>query len=82
MLKNKHMRLDQEKIEKAKRILQANTETETIERALDKLIQEEEERLRKRRIMKKIIDLRNSLRAIKDDPAGWVRAGRDERVSI
>jgi hypothetical protein len=82
MLKNKHMRLDQEKIEKAKRILQANTDTEAIERALDKLIQEEEERLRKRRIMKKIIDLRNSLGAIKDDPAEWVGAGRDERISI
>jgi hypothetical protein len=40
--KNKHMILDQAKLEKAQRILGARTETETIERALDQVISEDE----------------------------------------
>lgn len=40
--KNKHMILDQAKLEKARRILGARTETETIERALDQVISEDE----------------------------------------
>jgi len=39
---HKHFRLDTLKIKRAQRVLQANTETETIERALDWVISEHE----------------------------------------
>jgi len=38
----KHFRLDSEKIRRAQKVLQARTETETIERALDTVIAEDE----------------------------------------
>ena len=41
MLRHKHMRLDQSKIDRAKRLLKAKTEQETIERALDLVLAEE-----------------------------------------
>jgi hypothetical protein len=40
--KRKHLLLDQKKIEKAQKALGARTETETIERALEFVIDEEE----------------------------------------
>lgn len=40
--KNKHVMLDQTKLKKAQQILEAKTETETIERALDRVIAEVE----------------------------------------
>lgn len=40
--KNKHMVLDQAKLQKAQKILGAKTETETIERALDWVLSEAE----------------------------------------
>ncbi len=39
---HKHFRLDQGKLRRAKRLLEAKTETETIERALDEVIAERE----------------------------------------
>jgi hypothetical protein len=47
MLRNKHVRLDQRKIEKAMKILKAKTETETMDKALDGVLERERERLRK-----------------------------------
>jgi hypothetical protein len=41
MTKHKHLKLDQSKIDRAKRLLGAKTEQETIERALDLVLQEE-----------------------------------------
>ena len=61
MLRYKHLRLDQGKIEKAKKILKAKTETEAMDKALERVVQEERERLRRRRLMKCIIQLRSSL---------------------
>jgi len=40
--KDKHFILNQRKLDRAKKILGAATETETVERALDKVISEEE----------------------------------------
>jgi hypothetical protein len=40
--RNKHLVLDQAKIRKAQKVLGARTETETIERALDQVINEDE----------------------------------------
>jgi hypothetical protein len=80
MLKYKHLRLDQGKIEKAKRILKAKTETEAMDKALERIIQEERERLRRRNLMKRIIQLRNSLGKIREGSAEWVRLARKERI--
>ena len=40
--KNKHVMLDQAKLKKAQQVLGAKTETETIERALERVISEAE----------------------------------------
>ena len=80
MLRNKHLRLDQEKIERVKRILKANTETEALDKALDRLIQEDQERLSRRRIMNRILGLRRSLGRIEEDSAEWIRVARKERM--
>jgi hypothetical protein len=41
MLRHKHLKLDQSKIDRAKKLLRAPTEQETIERALDLVLGEE-----------------------------------------
>jgi hypothetical protein len=41
MTRHKHLRLDQSKIDRAKRLLGTKTEQETIERALDLVVAEE-----------------------------------------
>ena len=41
MIKHKHLKLDQSKIDRAKKLLGAKTEQETIERALDLVLGEE-----------------------------------------
>ena len=80
MLRNKHLRLDQEKIEKAKRILKAKTETEALDKALDRVIQDEREMRRRRKVMRRIIELRNSVGKLQEDSAEWVRLARRERA--
>ena len=80
MLKYKHLRLDQGKIERVKKILQAKTETEAMDKALERILQEEKENFRRRNLMKRIIQLRNSLGKIKEDSAEWVRLARKERT--
>jgi len=79
MFRYKHMRLDQEKIEKAKRIFKAKTETEAMDKALDHVIQRDQELLRRRRLLKRVIELRNNLGKMKEDSAEWVRLARQER---
>ena len=80
MMRYKHMRLDQEKIEKAKRILKAKTETEVMDKALDLVLQEDEEDIRKKKIMKRMIELRKDIGRVQEDSAEWVRLGRNERM--
>ena len=80
MLKNKHMRLDQTKIQKVRRILKARTETEALDKALDKVILEDRERLRRKRLMRRIMDLRKNLGRIEEDTALWVQLAREERT--
>ena len=79
MFRHKHMRLDQEKIEKAKRIFKAKTETEAMDKALDHVIQRDQELIRRRRLLKRVIELRNNLGKMKEDSAEWVRLARQER---
>jgi len=80
MLRNKHLRLDQDKFARARRILRAKTETETLDMALDRILQEEQEKTRKRKIMRRILALRNTLGKMEKDPADWIRTARKERA--
>lgn len=80
MLKYKHMRLDQTKIRKAQRILKAKTETEALDKALDMVIHEDQERLRRKKIVQRIVDLRKNLGHIEEDTALWVHLAREERT--
>ena len=80
MFRYKHLRLDQDKIDRAKKILKAKTETEALDKALEKLIQEDRERLRRKELLKQIIELRNSVGKIQDDTAEWIRLAREERT--
>jgi hypothetical protein len=79
MFRYKYVRLDQEKIEKAKRIFKAKTETEAMDKALDYVIQRDQELLRRRRLLKRVIELRKNLGKMKEDSAEWVRLARQER---
>jgi hypothetical protein len=80
MLKYKHMRLDQNKVQRAKKVLNAKTETEALSKALDRVILEDQERLRREKIVKRIADLRRRLGKISEDPSLWVRMVREERI--
>ena len=44
IIRHKHLRLDQRKLDRARRILGARTDTETLERALDLILAEERTR--------------------------------------
>ena len=79
MVRYKRLMLDQDKIERAERILKAKTETEAIDKALEKVVEENRERLRRRNLLKRIKELRNSVGKIQEDSAGWVMA-RKERT--
>lgn len=81
-VRDKHMKLDQRKIERAKAILKVKTETETIERALELVIEKASETLKKKEIMKRILARRDRLKAVKDDVADWVMEGRKERDKL
>jgi hypothetical protein len=80
MLRSKHLRLDQGKIERAQKILKAKTETETMDKALERIIQGEREKLRRKSVMKRIIQLRNSFGKMREDSSEWVRLARKERT--
>jgi len=79
MYKNKHLRLDQEKIDKVKKLLDIGTDTEAIDRALEKLIEDASERVRRRNIVNQIERLRIRVGSVNEDPARWVRLARNER---
>lgn len=79
MLRYKHLKLDQEKVEKAKKIFLAKTETEAMDKVLKIVIERDQELLRRKRLMKRILDLRKSLGKTKEDSTDWVRLGRQER---
>lgn len=76
---DKHMKLDQRKIEKAKGILKAKTETETIEKALELVITENLDNLKKRGAMERIVARKNRLAPIKGDVAEWIGESRKQR---
>ncbi len=81
-MKDKHLRLDQEKIEKVKKIIGAKTETEAIEKAMNFLIERDALINKRKGIMKRIISRRERLGKIKGDAADWIREGREEREKM
>ena len=82
MFKYKHMRLDQEKIDMVRKILGAKTETETLNKALDKVIQEDQIRIRRTKIIQQMTELRTRLNKTKEDTSEWVRIARKERAKF
>ncbi len=80
-VRDKHMKLNQEKISKVKTLLKAKTETEAIEKALDFIIKRELNQEHKEEMMRKIFELRKKIGPIKVDVAEWVRSGRKEQES-
>jgi hypothetical protein len=82
MFRYKHLRLDQDKVEKAKKIFGARTETEAMDRALGHVIEGDQELLRRRRLMKRILELRKSFGKIREDSTEWIRMARQERNQL
>lgn len=80
MLRYKHMRLDQNKIERVKKVLKAKTETEALDQALDRVLQREQERLRRKKVMKYIVELKEKIGKVREDPAIWIRMARKQRT--
>ena len=81
MLRHKHIRLDQEKIDIVKKLLAVETDTEAIDRALSKIIHESKETVRRRKIAGEMARLRTAVGEVKEDPAEWVRMAREEMNS-
>jgi hypothetical protein len=80
MLRYKHLRLNQDKISRVKEILNTRTETEALDRALDEVIRRDQERLRKRNVMRRIVQLRKTLGVSREDSAAWIRGAREKRM--
>ena len=78
MLRYKHMRLEQDKIDRARKILGARTETEVLHKALDKVIEGDQKRTRRAKIVKQMLELRARLGKRREDSSEWKRAARKE----
>lgn len=78
-VRDKHVRLDQGKIERAMAILKAKTETATIEKALELVIEADILKEMRRKSMDRILARRKKLRPVKGDVTDWIREGRKER---
>jgi hypothetical protein len=78
-IKDKHLRLDQGKIEKAKGILKTKTETETIKKAIELVIARDADLLEKKGIVKRILARRKRISAIRGDIVDWIMEGREGR---
>lgn len=79
IIKDKHLKLNQRKIDMAKQILGVKTETETIEKALDIVIQKSTAVAEREKVVKRIFARREKMKAIPGDVADWIRKSREER---
>lgn len=79
VVKDKHLKLDQKKINMAKQILGVKTETETIEKALDMVIQKSAALAEREKVVKRILARRKKMKAVPGDMTDWIREGREER---
>jgi len=78
-VRDKHLKLDQTKIDRAKQILGLKTETETIEKALDIVIKKNAALAEREKVVKRILTRREKIKAIPGDVTDWIREGRAER---
>ncbi len=81
-IKDKHLKLNQKKIDRAREILGAKTETETIETALDMIIQKSKSEKRRREVVEKILMRRKKMGIITEDVNIWLRDSRAEREKL
>lgn len=79
IIKDKHLKLNQRKIDMAKQILGVKTETETIEKALDIVIQKNAAVAEREKVVKRILARREKMKAIPGDLADLIRESREER---
>ncbi|MEK6582723.1 MAG: hypothetical protein AABY50_08875 [Nitrospirota bacterium] len=78
-IRDKHLKIDQRKIDRAKQILGLKTETETIEKALDIVIKKSAALAGRERVVKRILIRREKMKAIPGDVTDWIREAREER---
>ena len=81
MKTSKHLNLDQERINEARRILNACTETDTIHQALDRVIEMAKTQSRRRRVSRAILQLREEIGTIPEPVSQWIRWAREERTA-
>lgn len=80
IIRDKHLKLDQNKIDMAKKILNANTETETIEKALEMVIQKSSEMINRKKVVRRILSRRAKMKPVCGDASELIREAREERV--
>jgi hypothetical protein len=80
-VKDKHLKLDQKKIDRVKKILGLKTETETIETALDMVIKKEKAESKRKEVVDRILARRAKMKPIVEDTSEWIRKAREERDS-
>ncbi|MDP3297840.1 MAG: hypothetical protein Q8N09_09695 [Thermodesulfovibrionia bacterium] len=78
-VRDKHLKLDQKKIDVAKRILGVKTETETVEKALEIVIQKEESENKRKEVVDRILARRAKMKPIPENTADWIREARKQR---
>lgn len=79
MTKDKHLKLDQTKIEKAKKILKSRSETETVEKALDLVIARNAQTVQKKEIFERILSRKEKMTTLKGEVSDLIKEGRAER---
>jgi len=78
-IKDKHLSLNQKKIDIAKQILGVKTETEAIEKALEIVIEIRKTEDKRKELVSRILDRRAKMNPISEDTAEWIRKTREER---
>ncbi len=81
-IRDKHLKIDQRKIDRAKQILGLKTETETIEKALDIVIKKSAALAGRERVVKRILTRREKMKAIPGNVTDWIRDARERRQKI
>lgn len=81
-VRDKHLKLNQGKIDRAKAILHARTETETIEKALDMVIAGDVTVARRKQVIDSILARRDRIAMVTGDVADWINEGRKERDKL
>lgn len=81
-IRDKHLKLDQRKIDAVRHILGVKTETEAIDMALEMLIRQRSASVGMKKVVERILARRAGLELSAGEIAGWVEEGRKERDNI